>query len=255
MWWCYACEPITIYLNNVPDSNQYILTTSLLDPKKIINYQGSLYFDFSVSKFDNGKYLFSYGYNSLYPDLSTFQTQNTLENCFKIITLNFRNVDIIVDGNLWSKGHYDPDDSLIYPIGIPDNFEIYNGVQGGYYYPDPSFWDLQGLVNLIKQAISDYGVVSISDIEPLIIDVNGQPAVRVTNVSRTDYDNLIGEQYFIYPDSEIFQVPIEITDNAEVIRYLATSSGTDLIPEDIVLVLSAGGLLLLIAYLINRMLE
>lgn len=251
----YACDPITVYING--SDNNYVLTTSLLDPKKIFyNGYGTAYFDGSFTYYKtNNRWRIGYGRFTSYPNLPTFSYTGTLENCFIILALNFRNIDIYVNGDIWAVGSYDPDDSLIYPIGIPDNFEILNGVQGGYYYPPDSYWNLDGLVQLIKQAISEYGVVSISDIAPLIVDVNGVQAVRTTNIARTDYDNLISEQYSVYPDDTVLQVPSVVLDNGEIISFVATFSGSDLIPDDIMLVLCGGGILLLIGYMINRMLE
>lgn len=252
----YTSEPITIYINQVEGTNTYIMTSSNFDFKKPFYYDGTSYFDGSLSyNPGNGKYWLTPGNITSYPTVQSFQYTGSLTNCFKVLCINFRNVDVVVNGDIWALGNFSSDDSIIYPIGLPDNFEILSGVQGGYYYPPDSYWNLDGLVQLIKQAITEYGIISISDIAPLIVDINGVQAVRTTNVARTDYDNLISEQYSVYPGDDVLQVPSVVLDNGEIISFVASSSGSDLIPDDIMLVLCAGGLLLLIGYMINRMLE
>lgn len=252
-----GCDPITIYINQVPDTSTYVATCSNIDLKRCFyntNTGTSQYVGQIMCNLNNNELYSIYSYGET-PNTYQFQYTGSLEDCFKVVTRNFRNVDVYVNGDIWAVGNFDPDDFIIYPIGIPDNFEILSGVQGGYYYPPDSYWNLNGLVQLIKQAISEYGVISISDIAPLIVDINGVQAVRTTNVARTDYDNLISEQYSVYPDESVLQVPAVVLDNGEIISFVATSSGSDLIPDDIMLVLCAGGLLTLIGLLINRMLE
>jgi len=253
----YCVEPITIYINNT--GSNYIITTSSFDVKKSVYVprENRQYFDFSMFyELNNDTWYISAGYQFTdQPTITSFQYQGSLEDCFKVIACNFRNVDIYVNGNIWAVGHFTSDDSNIFPIGIPDNFEILSGVQGGYYYPPDSYWNLDGLVQLIKQAITEYGVININDIAPLIVDVNGVQAVRTVNIARTDYDNLISEQYSIYPSEFTGLKAPDFDQYKNVTKFISSEAGSNLIPDDIFVFLGGCGILLLIGFLINRMLE
>ena len=256
---CYACEPITLYINSI-DNITFTLTCSNCDPKKVFYTKNNLqpYFIGNIQYFsDQSAYDIHAGtLIDTYPNVTSFLFTGTLEECFKIACMNFLNVDVYVNGNLWTTGNFDPDDSIIYPIGIPDSFEVLGGgVQGQYNYPTNTYWDLDGLRALIKQAIEDADVVTYSDIAPLIVDVNGQQAVATVNIHRTDYDLIVDEQYIIHPNgNNVFVVP-DLSDYTDVTSMIATEGGTSLIPSDIKVVLGAFGIILLVGYLINRMLE
>lgn len=120
-------------------------------------------------------------------------------------------------------------------------------------YPEGSIIDLISLVTSIKSAISNKTKLDLSDIEDLIVDVNGQRAVATYEVYRDDYDVLSQEIFAPYelvvsPDPvymEAFGSGLETAGNI-------INSSVDVIPNDISLFLFGGAFVLLIILVLRR---
>ena len=259
---CYTLEHVSIYINSV--NNQYQITTSTLTPKAFLHgnsygdsYTCAINYDNSQSKITG----FS-GRTTSIPSLVSFSaTKNTLEECFQLISMRWRNVNIYVDGNLWSSvsGSSVPSE----PIAIGGlTYFPQTDTQVQYKYPDGTYFNPNILKSILRQLIesnnTENGIyVKMDDILEAFTDINGVTAVYTLVVHRNDYDQLIIEQYGnkrITTQNGLSFPKDDLQPYTNVSTYI-TQSSISIIPSDILSILGACGIIILIAYLINRLLE
>lgn len=183
---------------------------------------------------------------------------NTLEDCFKLIAMNFRNVNVYVDGIPWTIITQPPD-----PIKLGGDTYITDTNTPVYYdFPDGTLFDPNAFAAIMRQLIdlNNTGnaiTIQLDDVLESFTDEYGVTAQYVVNVVRNDYDDLISEQYGNYALTNIkgINYPNEqIQPYTSTMAYV-TNESTNLIPNDILIVLAGTGVLILFAFLINRMLE
>lgn len=256
------CQPLEVYVNEVNGS--WYITHSTVSPMapdcKIYQNNNPVWGDYgranlssntwSLNGIQNISNLYSFNYFWWVKP-----SYISLESAFVDLRNFVSHVTIYVNGVKWSDA---TSGNNYYPISLGDQLKIYNDYPAQYVYPTPSYYDLDGLYNLIINAINDSDVITYQDIEPFILDVNGQQAVATVHIVRTDYDNLISEQYPIFPTSQTgtLNLPVEmLEEHFEDMQYILNEAGANLIPDDIAYVICGCGVILLIGYLINRMLE
>lgn len=144
-------------------------------------------------------YYWAWGTHSLMQQLysgslnyaSSWQTSfDGLSTAINYIYSHFANIDLYVNGTPWVLR-----DSPSFPIDLNGLLTLLNSQPAQYYYPPDIYIDLTGLTTAIKNAISNHLTIDFPYIDDFIVDVNGQKAVAVVNFQRSDYDNLISEQY------------------------------------------------------------
>lgn len=96
----YSLNPVNIYITS--SGNDYQITTSVLTNVSVYKYYNTSYYDIGIRYANNKWRHWSVSYTSA-QTIEAFTYIGTLENCFKMIAMNFRNVDIYVDGVCWSK--------------------------------------------------------------------------------------------------------------------------------------------------------
>lgn len=249
-------SPLSIYINLQNDI--YYVTTSTMNNVSIckdINSNNSIY-EFRTYYYPNNlkfEYYLNGSYNQL-NNLSFYYNSTSLEDCFKVLAMNFRNVNIYVNGDPWSIITQPPE-----PIQIGGNTYI-TGTDTpiNYGYPNGAWFDPAYLLHLLEEIdFNTKHTLSWVDIAPAFFDDNDQMALYTILVHRNDYDNLVLEQYgtnrltqnkgLLFPKSELEPY----TETSSFI----TQSSISLIPNDILLILGGCGVLILIAFLINRLLE
>ena len=255
------CQPLEIYINE--NNGYWYITHSSVNPEKdvyAVNQQS--YYDTGLVSFDTNtnNYYVTAGYDAsnIYSYNYFFWVQpyyNSLQSAFIDLENYVAHATIYVNGVKWTDATAG---NNYYPISLQDQLKIYNDYPAQYVYPTPSYYDLDGLYNLIINAINDSDVITYEDIKPFILDINGQEAVATVHIVRTDYDNLIAEQYPIFPTSQTgtLNLPVEmLEEHFEDMQYILNEAGANLIPDDIAYIICGCGVILLIGYLINRMLE
>lgn len=253
----YTLSPFSIYINNI--GNSYQLTTSELIPISIITFNNNSFYRVNTSNYVNGTYTLSaYDTNPTIPP--NFSYYGSLEECFQFIAMNCRNVNIYVDGNPWSIITNPPD-----PIQIGGNTYLSGtNLPIEYIFPEGTLNDLALIKSILYQLIDLNNTgnsvnIKIDDILEAFTDENGQQAMYVIVVHRNDYDQLIMEQYpyrTVPGENNLALSRDTILESYNTqAKYLVKDMGTDVIPTDILRIIGAAGALLLVAYLINRMLE
>lgn len=102
-----AFSKLNINVNKTINDN-YTFTLNNLSPLAVYSFYGTKYYIFRVrynpSDSPTGWRSFSVSYTELPSEyLGSVSYTGTLENCLKVIAMNFRNVNIYVDGVLWSS--------------------------------------------------------------------------------------------------------------------------------------------------------
>ena len=234
----------------------------------IASYTSYAYTDFNT----NLKVLDFFGWNNN-PDTTVYTYMNPYSNyktymqtsfsgistALNYIFAHYSNINLYVDDVPWYLSDYN---EPTYPIVIPGQLTIYNNQPLEYSFPSDTHIDLPDLTNIIRNAINSSGVVMWSDIADTYVDINGQTAVAVTKIVRNDYDNLYMEQ-FPYP-----AMLVGMTDQTKFNEHLLDDShaylspmGTvvqetvNVLPPELVGVLSIGAILTIFAVIINRLLE
>lgn len=256
------CEPLEIYVNEVNGS--WYITHSTVSPMapdcKIYQNNNPVWGDYGKAQFSNNVWALNalqnisnlYSFNYFWWVKPSYVS---LESAFVDLRNFVSHVTIYVNGNKWTDATAGNNQ---YPLDFGDIMTLYNEYPTMYYYPSPSYIDIDGLYQMILDAINNSDIITYNDIKPFILDINGQEAVATVNIVRTDYDRLIEEQYPIYitKDNAQLQQPLDLLEESkDYIQYIANNAGSDLIPEDILQVISVCGIVILVGYLINRMLE
>lgn len=255
----YTLEPVSLYINQV--NNGYQVTTSTFVYKPLLH--GNSYGDSYTCGFtydSNQAKITSFTGRTLSTPNVTYQySGSSLEDCFKNIAMRWRNVNIYVNGTPWSIVTSPPE-----PVSIGGQGYITDTqVPFRYDVPEGTYWNPNILKSILRQLLdienNTNGVVKWIDIEDAFTDEYGVQALWTISVVRTDYDVLIQEQYPIgtIPNKDKgLRLPQEqISGYTDEMIYITKVAGSDMIPSDILTILGACGVIILIAYLINRMLE
>lgn len=182
-----------------------------------------------------------------------YSYSGTLQNTLEYICYYFRNVNIYVDGVPWS---------IVSQETLP-TINIYPGyvLQGTdypmqYYFPEPPQFDYQRMIDIIKHALLQYGVIQWEDIADVFVDVNGQTAVAVLEMHRNDYDVLYDEQYPGIALPNRFNTHLLDTSHQYLSPVVQTvEETTGVLPGEIKGALAIGMMLTIFACLIHRLLE
>lgn len=189
--------------------------------------------------------------------LNRISVSGTLENCLKYLQQHCRNINIYVDGVLWT--YVGGDNSSSPTLDIDGLLKIYGNDNTPQYQLQPNTKiDYEQLYQVIYNAIRDNLPISQGDINyydshdtiysPTIINNYGEEEGNESDLIDTILDYAVIPKF----DTSIAQPMRSALTNGVLIMQ---NSITNVIPEEILFILGACFFLLLFAVVINRMLE
>ena len=195
----YPCELMSLYIFSNNDT--YSFSVNVTSFPNFVTNQYNMFWKYGYIEYINNTYTINglgQGSYTPTPITNTFSYTGTLAQCLEYIAQHFKNVNIYVDGDLWSYVGNNTNYSLqiyndtVSPVATNDYGYVHWVYDYEIFFRIDRIWDiLQDILDNMDNGGST--IIRWPDIDDVIVDVDGQPAVAVKIYTP---DSNIDEEYW-----------------------------------------------------------
>lgn len=256
----YYCGCYNIFdINIAHDNNLYFIDFNLTNPIKnfILAGDTSNPYNYGVISLYNGGEFDSMGSDTLNYTIHIQYSNESLSNVLTYIYNTFKNVNIYVDGILWSYAGDSSSTNYSIQLGTGTVVPTTNG-RVEWKYDDEIYIDIDLIWQLLDRFINDPNrnttIIDFGVLKDCIVDANGQTAIAVKVIQDDPLsidDQLVLDYGTLIP---VFPVavdyPIDVRDTARIAVI-----GVQVLPSDIIEIVILGIFGMLFVCFVHRGLE